>query len=194
MYSHCPLIVKAYYVPAAGNLSNDKSVRPYNLGNFFVLWKKIYPESLRKKNFVTRFASNNKSVINVFCSSGLYSVWFGRFHYWLSDNNWQQLRTTNPFHQVRNILIFSSVKKYNLCPHWVKWVKILKIVVWVFKKSSVCSTIYAISSIFLLVVNLEIDCITAKPSHSWFQWICSKFFVLWHGHHFFWPPWLWRRL
>ena len=45
-----------------------------------------------------------------------------------------------------------------------------------------------ISSIFLLVVNLGIDSITAKPyipQRSWFQWICSKFFVLWHGHDFF---------
>ena len=24
--------------------------------------------------------------------------------------------------------------------------------------------------------------------------ICSKFFVLWHGHDYFWPPWLWRLL
>ena len=27
-------------------------------------------------------------------------------------------------------LLRSIVKKFNLCPHWVKWVKILKIVVW----------------------------------------------------------------
>ena len=54
-----------------------------------------------------------------------------------------------------------------------------------------------ISSIFLLVVRVEIDSITAKPyipQKSWFQWICSKFFGLWHGHNYFWPPWLWRLL
>ena len=48
-----------------------------------------------------------------------------------------------------------------------------------------------------LVVNLEIESITAKPytpKKSWFQWICSKFFELWHGHDYFWPPWLWRLL
>ena len=42
-----------------------------------------------------------------------------------------------------------------------------------------------ISSISLVIVNLEIDCITVKPYHpqkSWFQWICSKLFVLWHEH------------
>ena len=51
--------------------------------------------------------------------------------------------------------------------------------------------------IVLLVVWVEIDSITAKPyipQKSWFQWICSKFFVLWHGHDYFWPPWLWRML
>ena len=29
---------------------------------------------------------------------------------------------------------------------------------------------------------------------SWFQWICSKFFGLWHGHDYLWPSWLWRLL
>ena len=55
----------------------------------------------------------------------------------------------------------------------------------------------AISSIFLLVFWLEIDSMTAKtyiPQKSWFQWICSKLFGLWHGHNYFWPPWLWRLL
>ena len=44
---------------------------------------------------------------------------------------------------------------------------------------------WIILSIFLLVVDVEIDSITAKPyipQKSWFHWICSKFFVLWHGH------------
>ena len=47
-----------------------------------------------------------------------------------------------------------------------------------------------ISSIFLLV-----DSITAKPYiplKSWFQLICSKFFMLWHRNDYFWPTWLWR--
>ena len=59
------------------------------------------------------------------------------------------------------------------------------------------NSLKSISLIFLLVVNLEIDSITAKPympQKSWFQWICSKFFVLWHGHDYFWPPRLWRLL
>ena len=52
-----------------------------------------------------------------------------------------------------------------------------------------------ISSIFYWWSNLGIDSITAKPyisQKSSIQWICSKFFVLWHGHNYFWPPWLWR--
>ena len=54
-----------------------------------------------------------------------------------------------------------------------------------------------ISSIFLLVVRLGINSITVKqyiPKKSGFLWICSKFFVLCHGHDYFWPTWLCRLL
>ena len=45
--------------------------------------------------------------------------------------------------------------------------------------------------------NLGINIIMAKPyvtQKSSIQWICSKFFVLSHGHNYFWPLWLWRLL
>ena len=54
-----------------------------------------------------------------------------------------------------------------------------------------------ISSISLLVVESwkrQHHGHTIHPKKSSIQWICSKFFVLWNGHNYFWPPWLWRLL
>ena len=47
------------------------------------------------------------------------------------------------------------------------------------------------------LINMIHQLITAKPyipQKCWFKWICSKFFGLWHGHNYFWPPWSWRLL
>ena len=35
-------------------------------------------------------------------------------------------------------------------------------------------------------------CVSKQKSSI--QWICSKFVELWHGHNYFWPPWLWMLL
>ena len=59
---------------------------------------------------------------------------------------------------------------------------------WIQKLSSLCKW----ESFYL--INIFTGSITTIPQKSWFQCICSKFFGLWHGHNYFWPPWLWRLL
>ena len=85
----------------------------------------------------------------------------------------------NPWHQKKMYCVIKYVS-------WYGWLCL-----------NLLSNHQHISSIFLLVVRVEIDSITAKPyipQKSWFQWICSKFFGLWHGHNYFRPPWLSRLL
>ena len=96
----------------------------------------------------------------------------------------------------RNLLLTKVLcwQHYTTSTHF-SWQSTCVTYIWIWAMT-VVETQY-ISSYFLLVVNLEIDSITDKPyipQKSWFQWICSKFFVLCQGHNYFWPPWLWRLL
>ena len=56
---------------------------------------------------------------------------------------------------------------------------------------------FFILSIFVMRVEFEVVCITAKPyiqQRILFHCFCSKSLPSWHGHNYFWPLRLWRLL